>query len=253
MMMFLARRQSNTASPRCFSISSPSGYISTCNFLFHLWSPATSTPKHRDAVYDSQEARQGIVIRLTETTKKELLLVITENGFYIEFGAGTTCIKPLSPSHYFRIFFSSSHKHIFTLYSLSLITRNSKMFATSILASIATASMVFAPVAQASMEMQIIKYGTTDCSQPGGPIRDYHEGVCVALGDSDHAMKIKSYNADCKSKKKHLLLSSLLLTRGPVTTFDNGDCTGSVIATVGNIEQCTKILGSFSGRVDCSK
>ncbi|KAF4910970.1 hypothetical protein CGCF415_v004745 [Colletotrichum fructicola] len=96
--------------------------------------------------------------------------------------------------------------------------------------------MVFAPVAQASMEMQIIKYGTTDCSQPGGPIRDYHEGVCVALGDSDHAMKIKSYNADCK-----------------MTTFDNGDCTGSVIATVGNIEQCTKILGSFSGRVDCSK
>ncbi|TDZ37471.1 hypothetical protein C8035_v007834 [Colletotrichum spinosum] len=72
------------------------------------------------------------------------------------------------------------------------------MLISTILAAVATAPMMFAPVVLAAREMQIIKYGTTDCSRPGGPVRDYHKDECINLYPSDHAMKIKGSNTKCK-------------------------------------------------------
>ncbi|TEA07459.1 hypothetical protein C8034_v000968 [Colletotrichum sidae] len=109
------------------------------------------------------------------------------------------------------------------------------MLISTILTAVATAPMIFAPVVLAAREMQIIKYGTTDCSRPGGPVRDYHKDECINLYPSDHAMKIKGSNTKCK-----------------LTTWDGRRCQGRVVAVVDKIERCTKIAGSASGKVECS-
>ncbi|OHF00674.1 hypothetical protein CORC01_03991, partial [Colletotrichum orchidophilum] len=78
------------------------------------------------------------------------------------------------------------------------------------------------------------KRGKTNCSDGGGKTRGYNRGICHALYETDHGIRIIDYNTNCKM-------------RG----YPDGNCRGNVV-TAFSTRQCHSLKGVWSIRVECT-